>query len=105
MDQLLALVNFGVSISSSRSFSFGIIVYSKINSANSPKVGALSNLLVCWINVSTKIAASHSVNVRGYLYTNVVKSLFIISIILPVSSFSSLRATKTCLNNATVLLV
>ena len=81
------------------------MVYTEINSANSPEVGALSNLLVYWINVLIKIAAPHSVSVRGYLYTNVVKSSFIISIIPSVSSFSSLRVTKTCLNNATVLLV
>ena len=47
VDQLLALVNFGVSISSSRSFSFGTMVYSEINLANSPEVGALSNPSVC----------------------------------------------------------
>ncbi len=81
------------------------MVYSEINSANSPEVGALSNLLVCWTNVSIKIAAPRSVNVGGYLYTNVVKSSFIILTIPPVSSFSSLNATKICLNNATVLLV
>ena len=82
-----------------------MMVYSEINSANSPEVGALSNLLVRWINVPIKIAAPCSVTVRGYLYTNVVKSSFIISIIPPVSSFSFLRAAKTCLNNVTVLLV
>ncbi len=65
--QLLALVNFGVPIGSSRSSSFSIIVYSEINSANSPEVGALSNPLVFWINVLIKIAAPLSVNVRGYL--------------------------------------
>ncbi len=105
MGQLLALVNFGVPIGYWRSSSFGIIVYNEINSANSSEVGALSNLLVRWINVSIKMAASRSVTVRGYLYTNVVKSSFIILIISPVSSFSSLRVVKTCLNNATVLLV
>ncbi len=47
MDQLLAFINFGVPISFSRSFSFGIMVYSEINSANSSKVDALSNPLVC----------------------------------------------------------
>ncbi len=47
VNQLLALVNFRVPISSSRSSSFGIMVYNEINSANSPDVGALSNLLVC----------------------------------------------------------
>jgi len=46
VDQLLALLNFGVPISSWRSSSFGMMVYSEINSANSPEVGALSNLLV-----------------------------------------------------------
>ena len=102
VDQLLVLVNFKVPIGSSRSSSFGIIVYSKINF---PDVGALSNLLVCWINVSIKTAAPHLVSIRGYLYTNIIKSLFIISIIPPVIFFSSLRATKTYLNNATVLLV
>ena len=61
----------------------------EINSANSPEVGTLSNLLVCWINVLMKIAAPRSVNVGGYLYTNVVKSSLIISIIPPVSSFLS----------------
>src|SRR6266498_4590200 len=105
MDQLLVLVNFEIPISSLRYSSFGIIVYSEINPANSSEVGALSNLLVCWINVLTKIAASHSVSVGGYLYTNVIKSSFIISIIPLVSSFSSLRTIKTCLNNATVLLI
>src|SRR6266542_4533112 len=39
VDQLLALVNFEVPIGSSRSSSFGIIVYSEINSANSHEVG------------------------------------------------------------------
>ncbi len=105
MNQLLALVNFGIPISSSRSSSFGIIVYIEINSANSPEVGAFSNLLVCWINVLIKIAAPHSVNVGGYLYTNIVKSSFIILTIPSISSFSSLRSTKTCLNKAIVLLV
>src|SRR6266498_2545918 len=105
VDQLLTLTNFGVPISSSRSSFFGITVYCDINAANSPEVGALSNPLVCWINVSIKIAAPRSVNVGGYLYTNVVKSSFIISIIPPVSSLSSLRFANTCLNNATVLLV
>ncbi len=105
VDQLLALTNFGVPINSSKSSSFGIMVYMEINSANSPDVGALSNPLVCWINVPINIAAPHSVSVKGYLYTNVVKSSFIISIISPVIFFSSLRATNTCLNSATVLLV
>src|SRR6266542_2742449 len=105
VDQLLALVNFGIPISSSRSSSFGIIVYNEINSTNSSEIGALSNLLVCCINVPIKIAAPRSINVGGYLYTNIVKSSFIISIIPPVNSFSSLRATKICLNNAIVLLV
>ena len=105
MDQLLALINFGVPISSSRLSSFGIMVYSEISSANSPDVGALSNPSVCWINDPIKIAAPHSDNVGGCLYTNVVNSSFIISMI-PLESFlSSLRAAKTCLNNTTVLLV
>ncbi len=47
VDQLLALTNFGVPISSSRSSSFGIIVNWEINAANSPEVGALSNPSVC----------------------------------------------------------
>ena len=105
VDQLLALINFEVPIGCSRSSSFGIIVNWKINEANSPDVGALSNPSVCWINVPIKIAAPRSVNVEGALYTRVVKSSFIISITPPVISFSSLRVTKTCLNNATVLLV
>ncbi len=105
VNQLLALINFGVPISSLRSSSFGIIVNYDINVANSPEVGARSNPSVCWINVPTKMAAPHSVKVGGCLYTNVVKSSFIISIIPPVSSLSSLRLAKTCLNNATVLLV
>src|SRR6266542_42758 len=105
VDQLLVLVNFGVPISSSRSSSFGIMVYSKISSASSPDVGALSNPSVRWINVLIKIAAPYSINVGGYLYTNVIKSSFIILIIPPVSSFSSLRLAKTCLNSATILLV
>ncbi len=75
------------------------MVYIEINSANSPEVGALSNPLVCWINVPIKIAAPRSVNIRGYLYTNIVKSSFIISTIPPVSSFSFLNVAKTCLNN------
>ncbi len=105
IDQLLALVNFRIPIGSSRSSSFGMMIYSEISSANSPEVGALSNPSVCWINVPIKIAAPHSVNVRGYLYTNVVKSSFIILIIPPISFLSSLRLAKTCLNSVTVLLV
>ena len=53
------------------SSSFSIMVYIEINSANSPEVGALSNPLVCWTNVLIKIAAPLSVNVGGYLYTNI----------------------------------
>ncbi len=64
MNQLLALVNFGILTDFSRSSSFGIMVYSEINSANSSEVGALSNLLVCWINVLTKIAAPRSIKVE-----------------------------------------
>jgi len=105
VDQLLALVNFGIPIGSLRSSSFGTIVNCEINAANSPEVGALSNPSVCWINDPMKIAAPRSVIVRGYLYTNVVNNSFIISIIPPESSFSSLRAANTCLNNTTVLLV
>src|SRR6266540_735508 len=105
VSQLLALINFGVLIGCCKSSSFGIIVNCDINAANSPEVGALLNPSVCWINVPIKIAAPCSVNVGGALYTNIVKSSFIISIIPPVSSFSSLRLAKTCLNNATVLLV
>ncbi len=105
MLQLLALVNFRVPISSSRSSFFGITIYCDISVANSPEVEALLNPSVCWINVLIKIAAFHLVSVGGYLYTNVVKSLFIILIIPPVSSLFSLRLAKTCLNSATVLLV
>ncbi len=105
MDQLLALTNFGVPISSSRSSFFGITVYCEINAANSSEMEALSNPSVCWINVLIKIAAPRSVSVEGYLYTSVDKSSFIILIIPPMSSFSSLRLAKTCLNSATVLLV
>ncbi len=105
VDQLLALVNFEVPISSLRSSFFGKMVYCDINAANSSEVGALSNPSVFWINVPIKIAASHSVNIGGYLYTNVVKSSFIISIIPPVNFFSSLTLAKTCLNSAMVLLV
>ena len=47
VDQSLALINFGVPIGSLRSSSFGIIVNWKINVANSPEVGALSNPSVC----------------------------------------------------------
>ncbi len=47
MNQLLALINFGVPIGVSKSSSFGIMVYTDINSANSSEVGALSNPLVC----------------------------------------------------------
>ncbi len=98
VDQLLALVNFEVPISSLRSFFLGIMVYCDISAANSPEVEALSNLSVCWINVLIKIAAPLSINVGGYLYTNVVKSSFIISIIPSVSFLSSLRFAKTYLN-------
>jgi len=41
--QLLALVNFRIPISSLRSLSFGIILYTEINSTTSPAVGALIN--------------------------------------------------------------
>ena len=51
------------------------------------------------------MAAPRSSTVRGALYTKVVKSSLIISIIPPVSSLSSLRLAKTYLNNAMVLLV
>ncbi len=47
VDQSFALINFGVPIGCSRSSSFGIIVNWKINDANSPDVGALSNPSVC----------------------------------------------------------
>ncbi len=53
----------------------------------------------------TKIAAPHSVTVGGALYTKVVKSSFIISIIPPVRPFSSFKAANTCLNSATVLVI
>src|SRR6266542_243108 len=43
VDQLLALINFGVLISSLRSSSFDIMVNWEINAANSPEVEALSN--------------------------------------------------------------
>src|SRR6266540_1264608 len=105
VDQLLALINFGVPIDSLRSSSFGTIVNWEINAANSSEVEALSNPSVCWINVPIKIAALRSVNVGWALYTNVVKSSLIISIIPPVSSLSSLRLAKTCLNSVTILLV
>ncbi len=81
------------------------MVYYDINAANSPEVGVLSNPSVCWINILIKIVASHSVNVGGYLYTNVVRSSFIISIIPPISFLSFLRLAKTCLNSAMILLV
>ena len=47
VDQLLALINFGVLIGCCKSSSFGIIVNCDINAANSPEVGALSNPSVC----------------------------------------------------------
>jgi len=103
--QSLAFLNFRISFSSWRSSFFSIIIYTEINSATSPDEGALSNLLVFWINVLIKIATSHSVTVRGTLYTKVVNNLFIISRILSVRPFSSFRVIKTYLNNATVLLV
>src|SRR6266540_854844 len=105
VDQSFALINFGVPIGSLRSSFSGNTVNCDINAANSPEVGALSNPSVCWINIPIKIAAPRSVSIRGYLYTNVIKSSLIISIIPSVSSFSSLRLAKTCLNSATVLLV
>ncbi len=94
--QLLALVNFGVPISSLRSSFFGIIVYTEINSATFPDIGALINPSVFWISVSIKIAASRSITVRGALYTKVVKSSFIISMIPLVRPFSSLIVAITC---------
>ncbi len=98
-------MNFGVPFSSLKSSSFGRIIYTEINFTTSPDEGALSNSLVFWINMLIKIATLHSVTVRDALYTKVVNSSFIISRIPPVRPFSSFRATKTCLNNATVLLV
>jgi len=50
-----------------------------------------------------KIAASHSDTVGHALYTKVVKSSFIISIILLARCCSSFIAAKTYLNNATIL--
>ena len=73
--------------------------------ATSSDDGALSKLLVFWINVLIKIAAPHSVTVEGALYTRVVKSSFIISRIPSVRPFSSLIAVIVYLNNATILLV
>ena len=105
VSQSLAFLNFGVSFSSWRSSFFDTIVYIKINLANSPDEGVLSNPLVFWIKVLIKIAASHSVTVRDALYTKVVNNSFIISRIPPVRLFSSFKVTKTCLNNTTVLLV
>ncbi len=81
------------------------MVYIEINSITSLDEGALSNLLVFWINVPRKIAAPYSVTVGDILYTKVVNSSFIISIIPSVRSFSSFKVAKTCLNNTTVLLV
>ncbi len=101
--QLLALINFEVPISSLRSSSFSIIVYTEINSATSPDVDALINPSVFWISIPIKIAAPHLVTIGGALYTKVVKSSFIISMISLVRPFFSLIAVITCLNNATVL--
>ena len=103
--QLLALINFRIPFSFWKSSSFSIIIYTEINSATSPDEGALSNLLIFWINVPIKIATLCLITVRGALYTRVVNNSFIISRIPPVRPFSSCKMTKTCLNNTTVLLV
>ncbi len=81
------------------------MVYIEINSATSPDEGTLSKPLVFWTNVLMKIAAPPLVIVRGALYTKVVRSSFIISMIPPVRPFFSFRATNTCLNSVTVLVV
>ncbi len=101
--QFLALTNFEVPTSFFKSPSLGTIVYSKINSAVSPNESALSNPFVLWINVSIKIAAPHSDTVEHALYSKIIKSSFIISIIPLIRFFSSFIAAITCLNNATVL--
>ncbi len=100
---LLALINFRVPMGSLRLSSFGIIVYTEINLATSPTVGALINPSVFWINVLIKTATPLSVTVRGTLYMKIVKSLFIISMIPLVRPFSSFIVAIICLNNATVL--
>ena len=88
---LLALTNCRVSSGFLRLFSFGIIIYTEINSTTSPNKGALSNPLVFWINVLMKIAAPRSVTVGDALYTKIVNSSFIILIIPPVRPFFSLK--------------
>jgi len=77
-----------------RSSSFGIIIYTEINSATSSAISVLINPSVFWISVPIKIAAPRLVTVRGALYTKVVKSSFIISIIPPVRPFSSFIAVS-----------
>ncbi len=85
--------------------SFGIIIYTDINSATSPDESTLSNPLVFYIKVLRKIAAPRSVIIESALYTNVVNSSFIISIISLVKPFSFFIATITCFNNTVILTV
>src|SRR6266542_830369 len=103
--QPLALVNFRIPLGSLRSFSSGNIVYTITNLPTSPIVGARSNSFIFWIKVSINITTPHSDIFGGSLYTRVIKSSLIISVIPPERYPSSFRFAITYLNNATVLAV
>ncbi len=98
----MILVNFKVLLGVLRSFLSGSIVYIEINSPILPDVGAQSNLLVFWINVSINIATPHSDKARDTLYTKIVKSLLIISKVPSKRRPFSFIATSIYLNNTTV---
>ncbi len=98
-------MNFEVLAGFFRSSLSGITVYIDINSTTSPDVNALSNLFVYWSNMSISIVVPCSGTSGSTLYTNVVKSLFIISVVAPERCFSSFNTAIICLNNITVLAV
>ncbi len=103
--QSFTLKNFEIPLGSLKSFPSDNIVYIEINFTISPNEGALSNLLVFWINIPINIAASCS-NILGSIrYTKVIKSLLIISVTLSEIYFSSFNVTNTCFNNTTILAV
>ncbi len=98
-------MNFEVSFSFFKSHPFSNIVYTKISLATLLDEGALSNPFIFWISVLIKIAAHCSDISKGTLYTKVVKSSLIISVVSPKRHPFSFMIATTCLSNITVLAI
>ena len=103
--QFFALENFRFPLGFLKSFPSGNIVYIEINSDISLNEDALLNSFVFWIKISINIIASHSDMPKGILYTRVVKSSLIISVISLERHFFSFITANTCFSNTTVLAV